>query len=226
MAVIVIDPGHGGSARVDNSSANNATGPNGTLEKNLTLELGLMLRDKLSDSSHTVILTRTQDVNLSLQERANVANTTNARAFLSLHFNGYNDPDVQGTETWLHTNHNAASQQLASRVQSNLLRATQLRDRGVKQGRLGVISPSYHANSTAACLAEISFLTDPAEEVRLQTQAYLDRIAEYLALALVGFVELRSLSTRLLYQPRDITVETLIPEGEFEDGLSLGNTQP
>lgn len=139
-----------------------------------------------------------------------------------IHFNAFNGPDSQGTETWLHTNHNAVSQQLASRVQSGLLRATGLRDRGVKRAGLGVLSPSFHAPVTAACLAEISFLTYPAEEARLQTQAYLDRIAEYLALALVGFVELTPLSSRLLYQPRDVP-EGLVPSEEFEDGLSVGN---
>jgi len=223
MATIVIDPGHGGTQRVDNSSANNATGPAGTLEKNLTLQLGLLLRDKMAAGSHTVVLTRSQDVNLSLQDRADEARTRNARAFVSLHFNGFNDPEVQGTETWLHSNHNAASQQLASRVQSGLRRATGLRDRGVKRGGLGVLSPSFHVSVTAACLAEISFLTDPAEEARLQTQAYLDRIAEYLALALVGFVELTPLSGRLLYLPRDIAVPgALVPPEEFEDGFSAG----
>jgi N-acetylmuramoyl-L-alanine amidase len=221
MATIVIDPGHGGPARIDNSSANNATGPAGTLEKTLTLRLALLLRDKLATGSHTVVLTRTEDVNLSLEDRAAFARSRNAPAFLSLHFNGDSRPSIQGSETWLHTNHNAASQQLASRVQSGLLRATQLRDRGVKRNRLGVISPAFHASVTAACLTEVSFLTDPTEEARLRTGSYLDRIADSLALALVGFVELQPLAIGRLYQPQDVGGLMSFGEEEFEDGLSV-----
>src|SRR5690348_14093497 len=39
MATIVIDPGHGGSEDLLGSSANHAVGPNGTLEKTLTLDV-------------------------------------------------------------------------------------------------------------------------------------------------------------------------------------------
>lgn len=52
MSVIVIDPGHGGSVAVGGSSPNNATGPNGTMEKDLTLFLGLDLTTNLRDAGH------------------------------------------------------------------------------------------------------------------------------------------------------------------------------
>jgi len=64
MAVIVIDPGHGGTRTVGGSSPNNAAGPAGTKEKTLTLAFGLAARAALTERDHTVFMTRTTDVNL------------------------------------------------------------------------------------------------------------------------------------------------------------------
>ena len=44
---VVIDPGHGGTLEVGGSSANNATSPSGVLEKNMTLRMGLLVRDAI-----------------------------------------------------------------------------------------------------------------------------------------------------------------------------------
>jgi hypothetical protein len=46
-AVVVIDPGHGGTENATSSSWNNATSPSGVLEKTMTLDYGLALRDAL-----------------------------------------------------------------------------------------------------------------------------------------------------------------------------------
>ncbi len=188
MAVLVIDPGHGGSTAVGGSSPNNATGPNGTLEKNLTLQVGLLMRDALAANGHTVVLTRTSDTNLGLEARATLARSASADAFLSIHFNGWPDPKVQGTETFVHTQASASSLALAKMVQAQALDATGLADRGVKKMDLGVLVPSRHADKTAACLVELSFLTDPKEEHRLADAAYLKQIADALCAALDTYV--------------------------------------
>jgi N-acetylmuramoyl-L-alanine amidase len=178
---VVIDPGHGGSKKIDGSSANNATGPGGTLEKNVTLALGLLLRDKLQALGETVLMTRSSDVNLGLAKRAGVAKVAAAEVFVSIHLNGWSTPAVQGTETYAHTQAGPASRALAECVQKALLKATGLKNRGVKREALGVINPASHHASTAAVLTEISFLTDPAEEQRLATPAYRDAVATALA---------------------------------------------
>ncbi len=180
--VVALDPGHGGDTEIGGSSPNNATGPAGTLEKTLTLELGLLAEAELEARGHRVMMTRKSDRNLSLAKRAQVARDNAAEAFVSIHFNGFNVPSVQGTETFHHTNASAASKALAEDIQGSVQRATGLRDRGVKSASFGVIRPDRHAAETAACLLEVSFLTDPAEEQRLLNDArYLPRIAEAIA---------------------------------------------
>ena len=167
MAIIAIDPGHGGTTRVGGSSPNNATGPAGTLEKELTLDVGLALRDVLQQRGHQVVMTRDSDVNLGLADRAHVARDNNAHVFVSIHFNGWEDPDTQGTVTFVHEDAGSESAALAAAVQSAVQGVTGYNDRGVKRARFGVLNPGRHNESTAACLVEVSFLTNPAEEDRL-----------------------------------------------------------
>ena len=185
--IIVIDPGHGGTARVGGSSPNNATGPNGLLEKAVTLDVALRLHARFQSTSHQVLLTRDSDTNLGLADRARVARDNNADAFVSIHCNGAGDATIQGTETWIHNNATRDSDLLAGSVQQRLVAATGHRDRGVKKANFGVLNPRHHLQATAACLAEISFLTDPAEELRLGQEAYKDGIAEALEQALLDF---------------------------------------
>lgn len=192
MAVIVLDPGHGGNANTVGSSANNAVGPTGTLEKNLTLTVATRLARYLRANGHTVHLTRTTDVNVSAEDRARLAHTTNAAVFLSIHFNAFRDATVQGTETLVRPLGAGAgvaavddlSRVLATDIQAGLVASLGHTDRGLLAGRWAVLSAAYHRPTTARCLAEVSFLTDPAEERRLASNAYLDQIACALCRAL------------------------------------------
>jgi len=117
MATVVIDPGHGGQGKVGGSSGNNATSPAGLLEKDLTLAVARHAETALAAGGHTVKLTRITDVNLSLMDRAAVAKSARADVFVSIHFNGFGDTHVQGTETWVHQNGSARSVDLAGCVQ-------------------------------------------------------------------------------------------------------------
>jgi N-acetylmuramoyl-L-alanine amidase len=188
MAIVVIDPGHGGQGKVGGSSGNNATTPSGLLEKDLTLAVARHAEAALGGSGHNVRLTRTADVNLSLVDRAAVAKSARADVFVSIHFNGFGDTSVQGTETWVHQNGSAQSVDLAGCVQRAALQATRHRDRGVRRKVLGVVDPANHAQATAACLAELSFITTTAEDVRLHDPEYLKALGDAVANGVQEFV--------------------------------------
>ena len=189
MARIVIDPGHGGWQTIPNDSSwNNAVGPKGTLEKNLTLDVGSQVHEALKNKGHDVKLTRASDVNLRLKDRAKVARDFQAQAFVSIHFNASKAHNAQGTETLVHTNFSPASVSLSLAVQDALLPITKLTDRNktfsakrIKPQSLGVLRPDFHAPGTAACLAEVNFLDRADEEERLQRPKYLQDIAKAIA---------------------------------------------
>lgn len=187
MAIVVLDPGHGGTTTVGGSSPNNATGPTGLLEKAVTLDVALRVRPLLQADGIDVRMTRTTDTNLGLAARAHVARDAGADAFVAIHLNGYNG-SAQGTETYHHTNASADSRALAAVVQAEVLKATGLDDRRVKKAGYAVLRPAHHHPDTAACLLEISFMDVAAEEARLKTATYKESIAVAIARAVKGWL--------------------------------------
>ncbi|MBK5254401.1 MAG: N-acetylmuramoyl-L-alanine amidase [Vicinamibacteria bacterium] len=92
--VLVIDPGHGGDD-------GGARGPGGKLEKDVTLALARRLRAAAVDSlSVQAYLTRDNDMEVPLDERAAIANNFNADIFISLHANGSRAASAKGTEVF------------------------------------------------------------------------------------------------------------------------------
>jgi len=95
VSKIIIDPGHGGSDP-------GAPGyyPN-QWEKDLVLKMAKMLANILRDRLKcTVLLTRTEDKKLTLEERTAIANTKRADLFISLHCNAAKNKNLKGIETY------------------------------------------------------------------------------------------------------------------------------
>ncbi|MDX1503022.1 MAG: N-acetylmuramoyl-L-alanine amidase [Thermoanaerobaculia bacterium] len=94
LTTIVIDPGHGGEDT-------GATGPDGSLEKNLTLILARTLKRQLQTRLPVkVVLTRDSDVEMPLDTRAALANQHKADLFISLHLNSSVAAGAKGAETY------------------------------------------------------------------------------------------------------------------------------
>lgn len=175
---VVIDPGHGGALETGGSSANNATSPSGILEKNMTLRLGLLLRDAIKAAAtaggHTVkvVMTRETDKNLGLTARANVAKANDADLFLCIHFNASIAHNARGVETLVrpksagNTNH-ADDTSFAKKIQAAVFGAIKAhdgttKDRGVKDQVLGVLKDAALGNGVRACLVEVEFIDTKA----------------------------------------------------------------
>jgi N-acetylmuramoyl-L-alanine amidase len=77
--VIVIDPGHGG---IDNGTR----APSGETEKMLVLDFSLALRDKIEKvGKYRVLMTRSDDTFIALNERVQIARANKAALFISIH---------------------------------------------------------------------------------------------------------------------------------------------
>ena len=91
---IVIDAGHGGKDP-------GAIGPDGLEEKNVVLKVAKMLAQILKKRlGCQVILTRSKDVFLPLEERTAIANADKADLFISIHANSSPNPHTRGVETF------------------------------------------------------------------------------------------------------------------------------
>ncbi len=172
MASVVIDPGHGGHARVGGATGVGVVGSDGTLEKHLTLAVARAAVDRLHALGHRAALTRDDDRATPLEARARAA--AGADAFVSLHFNGDVDPRRQGTVLLVHDHATAASERLAGALDRHLLRVTGFGPARIERAALRVLGAV--PSTAAACHAELAFLTDPDEERRLAEPAYLARL--------------------------------------------------
>jgi N-acetylmuramoyl-L-alanine amidase len=89
--VIVIDPGHGG--------IDNGTQTSNESEKNLVLGFGLALRDRLEKGGkYRVVMTRTDDTFIPLDDRVRIARNQSAALFVSIHADALprGEGDAQG----------------------------------------------------------------------------------------------------------------------------------
>jgi N-acetylmuramoyl-L-alanine amidase len=91
---IVIDPGHGGHDP-------GAMSPSGTREKDIVLQIGLKLAQKIREElGIDVVMTRSTDVFIELQERTAIANKVGADLFVSVHANASLNRAASGIETY------------------------------------------------------------------------------------------------------------------------------
>jgi len=90
---VVIDAGHGGDDQ-------GARGTGGLVEKNLVLDVGLRVARELRDAGLQVVLTRSEDRFVGLEERTSVANDADADLFVSIHANGSRARQARGIETF------------------------------------------------------------------------------------------------------------------------------
>ena len=120
--VVVLDPGHGG--RDPGAEAG------GYRESSLMLELAEAVKESLiRNTDFKVVLTRTEDKFLSLEDRITVASQSDANLFISLHADAVIEGEASGTTVYLLSDKatDKMSAQLASRHdRSEILRGVDL----------------------------------------------------------------------------------------------------
>lgn len=169
---ILIDPGHGGEHFAGRSSPIGVRGPRGTAEKDVVLALARRVRAHLGSD---VALTRADDRNLSLRDRAAAAGAS--AVLVSLHAGGGAEPT---TQAWVHSRAGDRSRALARTIQREL--ATYGGGAaGIRSDELAVLTPELLRAETAACLVQVNGLGDREGERRLCDPRHLDAVAASIA---------------------------------------------
>jgi N-acetylmuramoyl-L-alanine amidase len=155
--VIAIDPGH---------PPLGATGPTGLREAEANLAVALRLRQMLKAAGTRVVMTRTTDSAVDLWSRVQVADTSGAELFISIHNNalpdGVNPFTNNGTSVFYNQ---PRSVPLAAEIQRSLVRRLKLPDLGIGRADLAVVRPTW----MPAVLCEGMFLILPEQEVTLRS---------------------------------------------------------
>jgi N-acetylmuramoyl-L-alanine amidase len=160
---VVIDPGHGGRD-------SGAKGVRGTYEKALTLRAAKLLDEKLRAAGAKSILTRNQDVYVSLNNRVSLAHYYQADAFISLHFDSSVYPSAKGITTYYYNKSKDYS--LGESLQTELIKQTSLKNRGVQYGNYHIL----RNNKRPSVLLELGFLSNMSEEAHVSTSHYQEQI--------------------------------------------------
>lgn len=90
---VAIDPGHGGRSLGTHT-------PQGLVEKNLTYDIAERLRKRLQKEGFEVVLTRSGDEAVALDQRGAIANGSSSDIFVSIHVNWIEDRASRGVETY------------------------------------------------------------------------------------------------------------------------------
>lgn len=187
LALVVIDPGHGG--------LDSGTMKTGMVEKDLTLDVAQRLERLLQGRGVATLLTRRDDSYVSLADRVAVANGQPDCIFISIHFDEAGRSAASGIETfyaarqisvvtrvasWLPFLQQASldaprveSQSLAAFIQESLVTHTQAIDRGTRPQQFFVIAHVRHP----AVLVEGGFLTNTEDVLKLADGDYREQIA-------------------------------------------------
>lgn len=168
----MIDPGHGG---------HDPGAVGAVVEKEVTLDVALRVRDLLRPAGVDVVLTRDSDRELSpvkatdLNMRAAMG-TPGTQLFVSIHVNAMPPQNAlrgYGVETWWNPNHPLSST-LAALIQKNVVAITGAFSQGLHNTRsLAVLRGSR----IPAALVEIGYTSHPVDGLNLKDNNYLDRVA-------------------------------------------------
>lgn len=178
----MIDPGHGGRDP-------GAVGPTGLQEKSVTLPVSKQVVQLLKDSGIVTNLTRDTDkhfgitISADLSARAIKANQSKSKVFISIHCNSFHDQNANGTETFHHPR-DLEGQKLATHIQTRLIPAIKLRDRGVKSENLAVLRET----SMPAALVELAFISNPQEEILLKSPDFQKKAAKAIAQGIADYL--------------------------------------
>jgi len=171
FTTIVVDAGHGGR----DSGAYRRYGPP---EKTVTLDVATRLSRKLRESQFNVVMTRTNDVFISLDTRVDIENSTPNSVFVSIHFNDSRRRGVKGFETYYRSPYAA---ELAQNIQNRLCSIKGAVNRGVHTADYRVVRKAIYP----AVLVECGYLSNRSEGHEARNGDYRELLADRIAQAIV-----------------------------------------
>lgn len=193
MPTIIIDAGHGGED-------GGAIGKNGVYEKELNLEISMLLSSMLTERGYDVVLTRSEDIllydknsdykgrkkELDLAARVEIASKYKNCIFISIHMNAFSDSKYSGLQVYYSSN-NANSKILADTVQNLVKEALQpSNNRKTKQGDGLFVLDRIES---PAVLIECGFLSNYEECEKLCNEEYRKKLAFIISTAIEKYIE-------------------------------------
>lgn len=178
----------------------------GTLEKDINLEIALLLKELLEKESIETILTRTEDKAVGqegekgskqedMKKRVEIINESGAALAVSIHQNSFTEASSRGAQVFYHTQSDEGAV-LAKMIQEKI--KASVKD---ENHRMEKANDSYYLLKKTNCpivIVECGFLSNYEEAVLLNDCVYQKKIAEGIAEGVKWYLqekEEKSLST-------------------------------
>ena len=152
--IVCLDAGHGG----DDVGAVSVDGKRYEKDDNLTLTL--KVRDELEKLGVKTVLTRDEDVTVSLKERCKKANKKRCDLFVAIHRNS--SQTGTGVEAWISKREKENEKSTAETLVSELSGVMGIENRGVKKGYRDITANNYYVNANTnmpSILLEVGFIS-------------------------------------------------------------------
>ncbi len=168
--VIMLDAGHGGLSMTGTAVADNSVS-----EKTVTLAIALKAREMLEAKGATVIMTRTMDTSLTLEDRGVLLRKYNPDIFVSIHCDGTDTEADAGTHSFYFRPY---SQPLADEINKALANVYKTHIYAPTDTNYSKVDKSIkfypffvtRMNDCPAVLVETGFMTNPVEGMILGTE--------------------------------------------------------
>ncbi len=162
---VVIDPGHGGKDP-------GATSYHGYYEKTVVLSIARKVASYLENRGVRVIMTRSSDTFIELNERADIANRAGADLFVSIHADAHANRSQNGYTIYVARSASWTSKKIGIAV-DQAMGQTGLASKGMRNSDFRVLVRT----ACPAVLIECGYLTNPSEASLLYDSDFQDRIA-------------------------------------------------
>ena len=202
-----MDAGHGGK---DGGAA-----ANGIKEKDIVLDLCKRIEKGLQVYENTeILMSRSSDVFLTLDERTDKANNWKADVLLSVHVNSAAATSAKGFESYIYPNAGAPTVAFQNVMHQEIVQkiGPLVTIRGKKQANFHMLRESH----MKAILTENLFISNAADAALLKDSSFIQKLADGHIIGLEKFLGLKKKSTA---PPRTPTTEKLykVQVGAFED---------
>jgi len=180
---------------------------------------------------YNIIVIKTKNMNdpdVSLKERANIANRANADLFISIHTNAHMTgvwTEASGFEVFHYPN-SSTSNKLANMIHNHAIPYLSIKDRGVKQANFAVLR---HTNMSAI-LIEYAFMTCKSDCNLLKSQEFRQKCAEVIVLTVLEWFNIQpKINTQTvdniykLFSQNKIQFKTINKNEAYSKGWELYN---
>jgi len=168
---VVIDPGHGGK-----DSGTLGCSSETMSEKEINIVIALEVARNLRARGFNVIMTRSDDRFIELDERAAISNRSGADLFVSIHIDASSNHSATGSTVYISRSPSSRSVSAAECMRTALISGG-IRCNGVKHAGYRVLVK----NNRPCMLVECGFLSNSWEARRLCDSGYQSQVASCIA---------------------------------------------